>query len=251
MENFSEFDQRGTAPQPNFSDILSHTFNTYGKGIGWAILLIVITFVIPTLLSFVAGPLVGYNAVEASETMRNAGNPENPAEMMAQLMAIPGIQAYYGVSFLLSLLVYPLYAGFQYIFHKANIGESVQFSDLFIGFRQNFVQYLVFGLISMIVMSIAVLFCFFPVFLVAPLFFLGLPIIFFENATAMDALKKSFTIAKDNYGTMLGVSFISMIIAVAGAILCGIGIVITFPVYFAAMYSAYCAFAGTPRQLTS
>lgn len=251
MENFSEFEQRGTAPQPNFSDIIGHAFNIYGKGIGWAILLIVVTFIVQILLSFIAGPLVGYDPMAAAESMPKGSNPGDFSEIMTQMMAIPGIKAYYGVSYLLGLLVYPLYAGFLYIFHKANVGEQVAFSDLFIGFRQNMLQYIIYALISGIAMGIAMMLCFFPVIFVLPLFFLGLPIILFENATAIDAIKKSFDFAKKNYGTLLGVAFISGLIAIAGVIFCGIGIIFTFPIYFAAMYSAYCAFAGTPRQLTS
>ena len=251
MENFNEFDQSGTAPQRNFSDIFSHAFQVYGKGIGWALLLFLLFVIASMVLSMVAGPLVGYNPMAANEAMRDAGNPESFKDVMTQMMAIPGIQAYYAVSYILGLLLYPFYAGFQLIFHKANVGQPVMFSDLFVGFRKNALQYIIFGLISGIVMGIAIMLCFVPVFFVIPFFFLGMPILLFENVSAMDALKKSFTIGKENYGTLLGVGVVSLLIAIAGVVLCGIGVILSFPFYFAAMYSAYCAFVGVPKQVTA
>lgn len=251
METFSEFDQKGTAPQRNFSEIISHTFNIYGKGIGWALLLVVLTIIVQALLSFIAGPIAGYDPMAASEAMAGSTEPGDFRGMMEQMMAIPGIKTYYGISYILGLLVYPFYAGFQYIFHKANTGVSVQFSDLFAGFRQNALQYIIFGLISGIAMGISIMLCFVPVIFVAPLFFLGMPVIFFENATAMEAIRKSFSLVKNNYGTIFGVCIISGLIALAGVIFCGIGLLFTFPIYFAAMYSAYCAFVGVPDKVTS
>lgn len=78
---------------------------------------------------------------------------------------------------------------------------------------------------------------------------LGYPILLFENATATEALGKSFNIAKENYGTFLGATVVGGLISIAGIILCGIGIIVTAPFMMIVMYSVYCAFLGKPRQL--
>lgn len=74
---------------------------------------------------------------------------------------------------------------------------------------------------------------------------LGYPILLFENASATEALGKSFNVAKENYGTFLGVTLLGFIISVAGVILCGIGIILTAPFIMIVMYSLYCAFRKT------
>jgi hypothetical protein len=45
---------------------------------------------------------------------------------------------------------------------------------------------------------------------------LGYPILLFENASATDAISKSFNIAKENYGTFLLTAIVGMLISVAG-----------------------------------
>ena len=82
-----------------------------------------------------------------------------------------------------------------------------------------------------------------------PFLMLGYPILLFENASFADALSKSFNIAKENYGTFLGVSLLSLLISISGILLCGIGIIATMPFFLVAMYSIYCAFLGRPRQI--
>jgi len=82
------------------------------------------------------------------------------------------------------------------------------------------------------------------------LFLLGYPILLFENANAMDAISKTYNIAKENYSIFLGTSFLGIIISAAGIILCCIGLIFTLPFIYIAMYSIYCAYLGKPRQIT-
>ena len=79
--------------------------------------------------------------------------------------------------------------------------------------------------------------------------FLGYPILLFENANAVDALKKSFNTVKADFGTFLGISLLAMLISLAGILLCGIGVLLTGAFILVAMYSAYTAWHGTPRAL--
>ncbi len=249
METFSEFDQQGTAPQRNFSDILSHGFNNYFKVIWWAILLCLIFIIISSVISAIATSVIGYDQAEMQEVMKDAIESKDFGSLPAKMFEVRGYSASNAISYIVSLLLYPVFVGFLYILQKGNLQKTVNFSDLFIGFRQNTLQIILFGLLSGIAMGISMMLCFFPVFFVAPLFALGLPIVFFENTTAVEGIKKSINIATKNYGTLLGVSLVSFIIAIAGVFFCGIGLLASFPFMFAAMYSAYCAFCGTPRQI--
>lgn len=247
METFKEFDQNGTAPGRNFSEILKHAFNTYGKVIGWSVLLLVIMAVISWLLQLITAPLTGYNAMAANQEMQELiKNGDYQA-----IKDIPGYKESVFISYALGILLYPLTAGFLYIMHKGNTGQPVSFGDLFIGFKRNALQYIIYGVITGIAYFIGLMLCVLPAFLLMPLFFLGSSYILFEDMPAMDALKKSFSVGKENYGTLLGVGFVAAIIAFAGIFLCGIGIIVTLPIIYAAMYSAYCAFVGVPRKIAA
>jgi uncharacterized membrane protein len=161
----------------------------------------------------------------------------------------PGFSLYLTLSGLLGLLLAPLYVGLIYMINKYNTKSPIEFSDLFIGYKQNFVNILIYALISGIITTVAFSLCVIPGFFVYPFLLLGYPILLFENASATEALGKSFNIVKENYGIFLGVTVLGLIISVLGVVLCFIGIILTAPFIMAVMYSAYCAFLGKPRQV--
>jgi hypothetical protein len=103
-------------------------------------------------------------------------------------------------SSLFGLLLSPLYVGLIYMVNKFNTKNPIEFSDLFIGYRQNFVNILIYSFLSGIIFQLQQL-CFLPFIFVYPFLLIGYPILLFENASATDALSKSFNIAKENYGT--------------------------------------------------
>jgi hypothetical protein len=161
----------------------------------------------------------------------------------------PGFSLYLSLSGLLGILLAPLYVGLIYIVNKYNTKIQIDFADLFIGYKQNFVNILIYSILSGIISSVAMALCFFPFIFVYPFLLLGYPILLFENASATEALGKSFNIAKENYGTFLGTTVLGGLISIAGIVLCGIGIILTAPFMMIVMYSAYCAFLGKPRQI--
>lgn len=240
MENFDEFDQPA-APQKTTSDIISHAFETYKNVIGYAILAMVIYIV----ASIIIQSLSGFNSRSFSEEIMNSSGDYGDIN----IWGTPGITTYYGLSGLLGILVAPIYVGIIYMANKAELKEKLELSDLFIGYRQNFVNILIYALISSIILGISFMLCLIPGFFILPFLMLGYPILLFENATFSEALSKSFNIAKENYGVFLGASFLGLLISMAGIILCGIGIIATAPFMLVVMYSTYCAFCGRPRAL--
>ena len=180
-----------------------------------------------------------------AETMRESGNDYSSMDVMA----LPGFATYSGLSTLLGLFIAPLFVGMIFIINKYNNKEQIQIGDLFIGYRQNLLNIVIYTLIYDIVIFIAMMICFLPVFFVFPLFLLGYPILLFENANAIDAIKKSFNIAKENYSTFLGAGLLGLLISISGIILCCIGIIATAFFLTAVMYSLYVAYLGKPRPL--
>lgn len=240
METFQEFNT-GSSPEKSSGSIISHAYEMY-KG---TFLYVILAMVIYIVASMIIQPVSGFDSQDLAEEIQSSGNNF----MRIDFWSIPGLKVYSGLSMLFGILVAPLYVGLIYIANKYNFGQQITFSDLFIGYKQNFVNILIYSLISSIILFIAFAFCFLPVIFVMPFFLLGYPVLLFENASFSEALSKSFTIAKENYGTFLGASFFGFLISISGIFLCGIGILATALFYFVVMYSAYCAFCGKPRQI--
>lgn len=61
----------------------------------------------------------------------------------------------------------------------------------------------------------------------AAFFFLGYPILLFENAGAIEAISKSFNIVKENYGAFLLLNLVAFLLSGLGIIACCIGIIVS------------------------
>ncbi|SFI23139.1 hypothetical protein [Halpernia frigidisoli] len=243
MENFTEFDNLSTTPQKDSNSIIAHAFDNYKKVVWYGVLIIVGVYVISSIVS----SLFGFNQAEAINIIREAARTKNYEE----IRNIEGLRSNYGISILINLALFPLYAGFMYILNKANFGEQYAFSDLFIGYKQNTAQLILYYVISVVITTISLILCVIPVIFIAPFLFLGLPIVFFENASATDALKKSYETVKNNYATFLGLAILTFLISISGVILCCVGLVLTSMFSYAAKYSAYCAYFGAPKPIST
>lgn len=239
MSQFNEFDQQGSVPQRETGGIIGHAFEMY-KGVFMYALLAMVLYMVA---SWVIQMISGFDSQQMMEEIKNADGGQ------INYWELEGFGTYSALSGILGLLSAPFFVGLIYIANKYNSGKQLAFSDLFIGFKQNFLNIVIYSIISSILVTIAFLMCILPGFLVAPFFLLGYPILLFENASAMDAIKKSFSIAKENYGTFLGTTLLGGLISLAGILLCGIGVLATIPFMYVATYSAYCAFAGKPREI--
>lgn len=240
MSEFNEFDQQGSVPNKETGSIISHAFEMYKGVFGYAIVAMIVYIVGGMIIQ----SITGFNSAAIVEEMQSSGDYGS-----FRYWETPGFSMYMTFSSIFLLLLTPLYVGLIYMVNKFNTKNPIEFSDLFIGYRQNFVNILIYSFLSGLISSVALTLCFLPFIFIYPFLLLGYPILLFENSSAIDALSKSFNIAKENYGTFLGVSFLGLLISMAGIILCGIGIILTAPFIMVVMYSAYCAFIGKPRQI--
>lgn len=238
MSDFNEFDQQGSVPNRETGSIISHAFEMYKGIFGYG----VVAMIIYMLGGYLIQLVTGVNSSSMVEEMQASGGNFN-------YWSMPGVPLYMTFSGLFGLLLSPLYVGLIYMVNKFNTKSQIEFSDLFIGYRQNFVNILLYSFLSGIIFAVSAALCFLPLFFVYPLLLIGYPILLFENASATDAISKSFNIAKENYGTFLLTAIVGMLISVAGVVLCFIGVILTAPFMMVVMYSTYCAFLGKPRQI--
>ena len=242
MSEFSEFDQSGSVPNKDVGSIISHAFNMY-KGV---FLYAFITMIIYLIADVVLKTITGINLYSYYGTLLDFDNKDFYKNI---LIDDAQNSIYYSLSWLLSPLLSPIYVGLIYVTNKFNNKMPILFSDLFIGYRQNLGNILLYSLILEIIIIVSIFLCVIPFFFVFPMFLLGYPILLFENANAVDALSKTYGIAKENYSVFLGVGLFGLLISFSGLFLCCIGIIFTLPFIYIAMYSTYCAFLGKPRQI--
>jgi hypothetical protein len=80
------------------------------------------------------------------EEMKSSGGSFN-------YWSMPGVPLYMTFSGLFGLLLSPLYVGLIYMVNKFNTKNPIEFSDLFIGYRQNFVNILMYSFLSGIILQ--------------------------------------------------------------------------------------------------
>lgn len=246
MENFTDFNSTDRSPAKDTGAIISHAFENYKTIILYSVLTFIVVAVLSSIISSVLQALVGYDSMEAQEIINDSFKDGN----YSAIYEIPGFKATLGISFFVGILFYPIYAGILNILNKANYQQKIELSDLFIGYRQNTGNIILYSIISNVLISIFLVMCILPAIFIAPFLFLGLPIVLFENKSVGDALSKSFEFGKENYLTLLGATFLGGLISFCGVLFCGVGIIFSAFFFLAVMYSAYCAYCGAPRQLT-
>ena len=70
-------------------------------------------------------------------------------------------------------------------------------------------------------------------------FTFGYPLIVDRGLPGFDAVKLSFKAAKANFWRLLGLSMLSFLLNLVGALLCYVGVLLVFPITFAAIAIAY------------
>lgn len=253
MDNFSEF-ERPIAPQKETGSIISHAWDNYKSTIIYGILYVIFAFVISALVSIIF-PNSTFNPDMIKEIIENAktGDTESIKEIISSYQ-----DRSFGdsmISILASLisgaLLYPLSAGLLYITHKNNTKQNIEIGDLFIGYRQNTVNLMIYGLIISVLASIGTMLCLLPGIYIYIVGFVGLPIVFFGNKNISEGLSLSFSTTNNNLGLAIATAILTFLISISGVLLCGIGVIFTLPFMYAAAYSLYCALFGTPYEVKS
>jgi len=245
MDNFKEFETSGKIPDRDAGSIISHSFQIY-KDIFVYPLIVGILFA--AIVSVLAG-ITGFWAavIGVSQEAQSAGYN---SEIYDEIYRGTPFLTFAGGASLFNILVFsPLIVGTIYIAHKKNINQKIEFSDLFIGYKQNFLNIVLYGLLFAIVTGICSWLFYVPAVFIMPFLFLGFPFILFQNISAVEAFKHSIDIAKNNYVNFLIINLIAYICSFLGLFGCCIGIIITYMFYYSTMYSAYCAYVALPKQI--
>ena len=81
---------------------------------------------------------------------------------------------------------------------------------MFIGYKQNTVNIMLYGFVISVLASIGSFFCLLPGLYIYIVGFVGLPIVFFGNKNVSEGLSLSFNATNDNFGLVLGVAVLAL-----------------------------------------
>ena len=107
--------------------------------------------------------------------------------------------------------------------------------------------YIVQAILVGLAIGIGLLVCIIPGLIAAVLFaFAGYAVIDARDGDAVGAIKRSFEIVKGNFGAVLGLMVLLTLVNIVGALLCGIGLLFTYPMTSVAIAYAYRTLNGQP-----
>ncbi|MBI4861381.1 MAG: hypothetical protein HY815_14150 [Candidatus Riflebacteria bacterium] len=124
------------------------------------------------------------------------------------------------------LLIGPLWLGYFMALKKEDSGKTPEVGDVFEGFNIFLPAFLA-GLLGLLVVTVGICLCIIPGLLVAPIIPVSLYLI---------PLQTAWTGVQRNLMSAALANFVLGIVAGAGALACGIGILFTAPIALAGMY---------------
>jgi len=134
----------------------------------------------------------------------------------------------------------PLMVGFFYaIFKKMREPDQpVDVNDLWKGFEY-FLPALLASLVSGVFISIGMIACFVGAFFVAALYLFIYPLILEKNLDFWEAMETSRKAVQPHIGAFTGFVFVLALIQFVGALLFGLGVLVTTPIIVCAIACAY------------
>ncbi len=145
---------------------------------------------------------------------------------------------FFGAGFFLFLYIVYVESGMFLAARKQIHGESVAVSDIWKGGRF-IIPLILLYMVNIVLIWIGALLCFFPAFIVQGLVFLSHPILIYENCGPIEAVKKSWNLAKNDWIMFTLFALVVGLISQIGIYACVVGICITFPLRFTMAAVAY------------
>lgn len=145
------------------------------------------------------------------------------------------------VAFLVSVLIS---MGLIRVALKVTAGQTPDMGDLFI--TDNYATYLVVSIVFGLMVGIGLLLCIVPGILLAIAFFPCLYLVVDKRADVGTALSRATQLTKGHWGPLFLFGILAFLVNLLGALLCGIGLLVTYPLTIVAAAYMYRAIAGEP-----
>lgn len=195
------------------------------RWMAWVVQILV--FVLAILILMIPFYVIIFAGSMAASSMEH---PEAPSALMLLLMLLL-------VPLMLALSAF-LLAGAYKSAMKQLRGEPFSVGDLFSG-ADCFVRVLGVVLVIAILGSIGAMLCIIPAFIVQGLCFFAIPLVVERGMGPIAAIQASIEATKKDWLMFTAFAFVVQLIAGAGAILCYVGLLATYPLFFLITSVAY------------
>lgn len=226
--------------QPDFSDIISKSFDMYKTVIKEGIMhmLVVIAISLPFALLVYIPILPAY-----IDMITHAGDPYyQPSffEDMAPAMIVVWVLAIFVLSFIMQVLNISILGHFLKFLKNKDLGTNDDIGGYFTIAKTHFGKLVILSLATLGISLLAIAACYLPIFYVTVPLTLITPIFIFNPEMSVgDLVKASFKLGNKYWLVFFGLFLISGMMASLGMIACYIGLVATAFFTYIVTYYAY------------
>lgn len=221
-------------PQVRFGEWISEGWKMFTEQWkAWVLNTFIFALICGTPIAVVVGGFYAYIFSQISHTSARSGQPP---------IAPEAIFTFYGIIFVVMFLTMFVAAFFSGGMHKSAFkqlqGGKIELRDLFSG-GSTYFPILIATFLTAILTMIGAFLCIVPAFFVAGALFFTMPLIVERKLGAIDAMKASYELTKNNLLMFTLFAFVVSLISQAGAYACYIGLLATIPLLFTITAIAY------------
>lgn len=145
------------------------------------------------------------------------------------------------VGSLLSLLITPLLvAGFYNIVSKVKMTGSASLNDAIDGVKNSKIdQLMLYGVVQGLIVGIGFLLLVIPGIYLMVAYYFAVPYIFFGRMGFWEAMEKSRRVITEQWFSFFGFTILIGLLNLAGLLVLGVGVLVTIPISFCAVYAAF------------
>ncbi|WP_018158092.1 hypothetical protein [Demetria terragena] len=123
-------------------------------------------------------------------------------------------------------------------------GRPVEMSTVFN--LKNIGAVLITSILTTVMITIGLVLCVIPGLIAAVLTMFSLHFVIDKGMSPIDAIKASVSLVKNNLGSVVIFALLSLVAFIVGALLCGIGLLVAYPVVYIGMAYTYRHLQGEP-----
>ncbi len=226
--------------KPDFSNIISKSFDLYKKVISEGIVhsLIGLAVVIPFIIVIYIPLIPGY--IDMAEHLGETNYQPTFFEDVAPAMIVVWALVVVVMSFIMQVLNVSIMGHFLKLLKNKDLGTNDDIGGYFTIAKTHFSKIVILTLATTGIALLAACACYLPIFYVMVPLTLVIPLFVFNpDMSVGDIIKASFKLGNKYWLILFGIIFISSMISSLGMIACYIGIIATMFFSYVASYYIY------------
>ncbi len=132
-----------------------------------------------------------------------------------------------------------LMGGLDYMFLRRIRGETVQIGDVFAGFNLALLNLALAGLVKWLLVSLGLILCIIPGIYLAIGYVFALPLVVDKQMEFWPAMEVSRLVVHEHWWSIFALVIVLALVVFAGALVCGVGVLVSAPLATAAFMYVY------------